>query len=359
MIVVIPAYEPDEKLIRLVRGLKENTDYKIVVVDDGSSADKQPVFEKLEGLCVVLRHEANKGKGRAMKTAFAYIAENLVQDGVSEGIITVDADGQHILKDIVRVSESLKIHKNSLVLGSRKFKGKVPLRSRFGNTITRFVFALSTGVRVYDTQTGLRAFPANLLDIMLGIKGERYEYEINQLLICTRRQIPIAEEEIETVYINKNETSHFRVFKDSWLVYKMIFTFIASSLISAAVDYSLLLALTALFKHITGGKGFNVFGKTIEAMLPALIIARIVSSLANYFMNRKVVFESEAKGSVFRYYILAVFILAINYLLLHIIDNFIPLWIAQIIAQLFIYPISFILQRKFVFASGNRKSNEK
>ena len=361
MIVVIPAYQPDEKLIKLVQELKEKTDYKILVVDDGSSADRQPIFAELEKDCIVLHHDVNHGKGRAMKTAFRYIADKKAENDFQDGIITVDADGQHLLKDIIGVSEKLKENKDALVLGSRKFTGKVPAKSRCGNAITRFVFAISTGVRVYDTQTGLRAFSTDLLDKMLEIKGERYEYEINQLLNCTREKIPIKEVEIETVYINKNETSHFHPFRDSWRIYKMILAFIASSLISYVIDYALLLSLNALFSHIVGDAGgFQLFGKIIETELPALIIARIVSSAVNYLMNRTVVFESKSKGSVFRYYLLAVFILALNYVLLHFVKMIMPLWIAQILVQLVVYPVSFILQRKFVFGTRNKKEkNEK
>ena len=106
MIVVIPAYEPDEKLLRLVDELKQQTDYKIIIVDDGSkNAESKDVFSKLEADSAVtlLHHKVNRGKGRAMKTAFEYIKDAGFSD---DGIITVDADGQHLIKDIVAVSET-------------------------------------------------------------------------------------------------------------------------------------------------------------------------------------------------------------------------------------------------------------
>ena len=122
MIVVIPAYEPDEKLLRLVDGSK--------------NAESKDVFSKLEAdsAVTVLHHKVNRGKGRAMKTAFEYIKDAGFSD---DGIITVDADGQHLIKDIVAVSETWAKNPNALVLGSRRFSGKVPLRSRFGNGVTR------------------------------------------------------------------------------------------------------------------------------------------------------------------------------------------------------------------------------
>ncbi len=349
MIAVIPAYEPDEKLIKLAEDFIAETDYLLVIVDDGSSADKQSIFSRLETMgdrIKLIHHEVNKGKGRAMKTAFEWVN---AQDFVDEGIVTVDADGQHLIRDVENVSREWSMHRDSLVLGSRAFKGNVPLRSRIGNTITRGVFAVSTGVRVYDTQTGLRAFSTDLLDEMLQIKGERYEYEINQLLICTKKHIPIHEVTIETVYLNKNETSHFNTLKDSWRIYKMIFGFVASSFISWVVDYVLLLVLTGVFGHFSVNGTFSLFGLALEPKLPALIIARIVSSVLNYILNCKVVFESESMGSVWKYYVLAAIMLAFNYVLLQIMTLVMPMWIAQILAQLIIYPINFICQRKFVF----------
>lgn len=349
MIAVIPAYEPDDKLVGLVKSFIERTDYQIVIVDDGSSEDKQPIFSKLEtmgGRVKLIHHNVNRGKGQAMKTAFEWIRS---QNFSNEGIVTVDADGQHLISDVENVSKEWSEHRDALVLGSRAFKGDVPLRSRVGNTITRGVFAISTGVKVYDTQTGLRAFSTDLLDEMLSIKGERYEYEINQLLVCTKKHIPIHEVTIETVYLNKNETSHFNTLKDSWRIYKMIFGFIASSFISWVVDYVLLLVLSSIFmSHAVDGT-ISLLGLALEPKLPALIIARIVSSALNYVLNRKVVFESKSRSSVWRYYILVAIMLAFNYGLLAIMTLVIPTWLAQIIAQLIIYPINFVCQRKFVF----------
>ena len=329
MIVVIPAYEPDEKLLRLVDELKQQTDYKIIIVDDGSkNAESKDVFSKLEAdsAVTVLHHKVNRGKGRAMKTAFEYIRDAGLSD---DGVITVDADGQHLIKDIVAVSETWAKNPNALVLGSRRFSGKVPLRSRFGNGVTRGVFAISTGVRVYDTQTGLRAFSTEKLDDMLKIGGERYEYEINQLLTCTKTHVPIIEHTIETVYLNKNETSHFNTVKDSWRIYKTIFTFAFSSFVSWVA--------------------FNLPPKFF-----ALVGARTISSLLNYFLNQRLVFQTKSKGSVLRYYILVAALFALNYGLLQLMGKIgIALWLAQIIAQLVIYPLSFVIQRKFVFCEKN------
>ena len=341
MIVVIPAYEPDEKLLRVVAELKRDTDYAIVVVNDGSSEAAEPVFAALPEGVTLLRHAQNRGKGRALKTAYEYIAAHFPQ---SEGIVTVDADGQHLPADVVRVSEDWEAHPEALVLGSRRFTGTVPWRSRAGNAITRVVFRLSTGVSVYDTQTGLRAFAVSSIPMMLEMRGERYEYEINVLLYATRQHMPIREVTIETVYIADNASSHFHPMRDSWRIYKMILLFAASSLLAAAVDYVLVLSLSALF------------AKQAQGLLWSVVLARVISSFLNYMLNRKLVFEDCSRRSVFRYYLVAAGIMAANYVLLSLISGVMPLALAKLLVELALYPLSFYLQRRFVFARGERIS---
>ncbi|MBQ3652317.1 MAG: glycosyltransferase family 2 protein, partial [Clostridia bacterium] len=171
MMIVIPAYQPDEKLTGVVNTLISKTNFPIVIVDDGSRADCQPIFAALSDLplVTVLHHEVNRGKGAAMKTAFQYIYDHCPD---AEGVITVDADGQHLPDDVLRVAEAFRSHRDALVTGSRRFTGNVPFKSRTGNAITRFVFAISTGVKVYDTQTGLRAFSRDNIPRMLSLKGD-------------------------------------------------------------------------------------------------------------------------------------------------------------------------------------------
>ncbi len=334
MIVIIPAYEPDKKLYALVQSLRDAAEYPIIIVNDGSSESCNELFYSLTPYATVLTHEVNRGKGAAIKTALTYIRDNFPQ---SEGVITVDADGQHLPHDIVRVAQAWEAEPESLVLGSRRFTGKVPFKSRAGNAITRFVFAISTGVKVFDTQTGLRAFGAYRIPMMLAMKGDRYEYEINVLLYATRHRIPIKEVTIDTVYIEDNASSHFNPVRDAWRIYKMIFAFAASSLVAMVIDYILVLALDA------------AFAGQAHALLWSVIIARVVSSLANYFINCKLVFENRAKRSIVRYYVLAALLLAVNYLLLNVLDRFLPLAAGKIIVEAILYPLSFYCQRRFVF----------
>ncbi|MDU2545279.1 MAG: glycosyltransferase family 2 protein, partial [Finegoldia magna] len=224
--VVIPAYKPDEKLTKLVENLSENH-LNIIVVKDGP-CDYD--FSKLNNI-VLLEHHTNMGKGAALKTAFKYLKSQQA-DGT---VVTSDADGQHLVKDILKLIEFSEQNEDKLILGVRDLKRGIPLKSLLGNTITRFVFYSSSSKYIKDTQTGLRAFNTSNLDKMIEIEGERYEYEMNMLYEFDSESI--MQVPIETIYIENNETSHFNALKDSAKIYKSILKFSASSYLSFLVDY--------------------------------------------------------------------------------------------------------------------------
>ena len=177
-VVIIPAYRPDETLAQLA-GRLWLYGCRIVVVDDGSGEAYRSIFSEIGELCTVLRHSKNRGKGAAIKTALSYIRENLPDCDV---IGIMDADGQHLPEDMMRLIKWAFERKNTLMLGVRAVGSRMPLRSRLGNRITRTVFRLLSGVKISDTQSGLRAFRRELLEKILAVGGERYEYEMNVLL---------------------------------------------------------------------------------------------------------------------------------------------------------------------------------
>ena len=241
-VALIPAYEPGALLIDLLHDVRQ-AGFMAIVVDDGSGSAYSEIFAQASLLSVVLTHEANKGKGRALKTGLIYIEEHFKGDYV---VVTLDADGQHRVSDAIRACEAARKAPGTLVLGSRSLGENIPVRSRFGNTVTRCVYSLSTGLHVHDTQTGLRAFSSSLIPFLVSVAGERYEYEMNVLLECPRRRIPIKEIGIATIYIDNNSTSHFDAIKDSYRVYKEIVKFSASSFIGFLVDYGAYSLMTAM-----------------------------------------------------------------------------------------------------------------
>lgn len=342
--IVIPAYEPDEKLTAVVEELYNETDCKLIVVNDGSGEDKRAVFESIKGRAVLLEHEHNRGKGAALKTAFAYIKENV---SGSYGVITADADGQHKTADIMRIADALEAHPDRLIMGCRKFTGDIPFRSRFGNNMTRAVFRFAAGVGVSDTQTGLRGFSGSLTDFMLGLSGERYEFEMNMLLEAAREGIAFFEVPIETVYINDNKSSHFKPVRDSLRIYRDIIKFSCSSLLSFLVDYLLFSVIFSL----SGSKAVSN------------LTARVFSSIFNFMLNKKLVFgnkESLAKSAL-KYFSLAAVILAVNTLLLELLARYAVknAYIAKIIVEVLLFMFSWTMQRCFVFKKKGLTKDEK
>lgn len=209
--IIIPAYNPNEILAEIVDNLKKSEYTKIIVINDGSENDE--IFKKIERKVTLLTHDKNLGKGVALKTAFEYCLKNMKN---LKGVITVDADGQHLIQDINNVCDTFLKNKDSIILGSRDFsKSNIPIRSLIGNKIIRYVFRKKTKIKIKDTQTGLRAIPFQYLERFSNIKGERFEYEINMLLYATKHCIKILEKNIETVYIEGNKTSKFKIVKDS------------------------------------------------------------------------------------------------------------------------------------------------
>lgn len=237
MTILIPAFEPNIRLVDLVSSLKQACDYAVIVVDDGSGSAFRPVFDKVRTLgCTILTYSVNCGKGRALKTGFEYILKHTEE---KTGVVTADADGQHTVPDIIRVAKEIPLVPDQVVLGSRRFTGRVPIRSRIGNSITRIVFTMASGNRVYDTQTGLRDIPISLIPWMLKIDGERFEYEMQVLLEVGPSGYGFRQIIIETVYRPEN-SSHFHTVRDSIHLCFPFLKFCMSGIISAVADYILL-----------------------------------------------------------------------------------------------------------------------
>ncbi len=296
--ILIPSLNPDEKLMQTLEGLKAVGFKNFIIVDDGSNAAHQDNFPESdkENNFIVLRHSVNKGKGAAIKTAFKFI---LKYSTTLKGIITVDGDGQHDPEDVKKCAEALLEQKDKIILGCRDFSlPQVPPRSRFGNKTTSFIFKSLCGIKISDTQTGLRGFPIEHLPFLLHVKGERFEYETNMLLKFKQAGIGISEVTIKTLYEEENHKSHFKTVRDSIRVYSFILGFILSSTASAVID----LLVFYLVSKLCGG----IFGGLTTVVATA--IARTVSSLTNFTINRKQVFtyEGSAKKAIFRYYALAI-----------------------------------------------------
>ncbi|MBP3284701.1 MAG: bifunctional glycosyltransferase family 2/GtrA family protein [Clostridia bacterium] len=340
---IIPAYNPDKKFLVVIEGLVQAGFNHIIVVNDGTDEKYKSLFDKVRKNkhCVLLEHEENFGKGRALKTAFKYFIKHYRDD---IGVVTLDADNQHKVKDVLNCVKSLQEHPNDLILGVRNFNlENVPKKSCYGNKLTSLAFKVFCGLTISDTQTGLRAIPTYFAEQLINTVGERFEFETNMLLETKEYKIAIREVPIETVYINGNTSSNFNPLIDSFSIYKVIAKFMCSSFTSILCDYALFILLNALFGFLAPA----------WSLLIATVTARLTSSFLNFNLNRKLVFKSKSKTRVIlaKYYTLAVCLIILSYwgILFLSTQVMVPEVVAKMLIDILLFLISFRIQSNWVF----------
>lgn len=349
IVILIPALDPDEKLRTLINELQNAGFSKIVVVNDGSNSGCQAFFDELQKHDVtVLTHCVNLGKGRALKTGINYVVNCLPQ---CMGVITVDADGQHTVKDVKRCAEELVGFHNekTILIGCRvqdDTQIKAPLRSRIGNTCTRYILRYLCGLHVSDSQSGLRAIPAKLLPRLMKVSGEGYEFETNMLLEFMDEEIEIKEIPISMVYENGNSTSHFNPVLDSLRIYTVILKYSFASLLSAGVDY---LAFALMMPYSS-----NIFLLTF--------FGRAISACFNFTLNKKVVFknaDSITKQAV-QYICLVIASGTVSAFCIQTICSMtgFPVMLIKVAVESLLYFVNFYIQKNYIFRKTGKKEDE-
>lgn len=344
MIILIPSYQPSHRLVELIDELaRQAPGAPVVVIDDGSGAEYREHFEATERSgAQVITHPVNRGKGAALRTGFRYALTHFP----GQSVVTADSDGQHSAADIVRIGEWLDgrgseqhvMQQPEIVLGSRRFDADVPARSQFGNSVSRAVFRCAAGFSVRDTQTGLRGIPADLLGWACQVRGDRFEYELEMLLATKPAGIRVTEIAIETIYLDENESSHFRPVIDSIRVMMPLLRFSGSSLVAFLVDTVAL----AVFYAMTGW------------LLTSIVAARLVSATMNFTVNRHLVFGGASRGNlrhqVSGYLALGVLLLGGSYLLLCGFTSLgVPLLLAKLATDPLLLAVSYLVQHRVVF----------
>ena len=354
--IVIPSYEPDERLIALLHDLDAKEMGPVIIVNDGSSEEYDKTFAEAEAIITkrggkFISYRPNRGKGRALKTAFTYIKENMPG---AIGCVTADSDGQHSPECINNIIDTLIEKPNNLVLGVRQFdKKEIPWKSWFGNTVTINVFSYVAGMRVSDTQSGLRGIPFKFMTELIDTKGERFEYEMQMLLECAGKY-DLTEIPIETIYESKeNHQTHFRPVKDSIIIYKVLgkkfFKFVFASVSSFVVDITLFYLFVLLFKDT-----FPALYVTF-----ATVGARVISAVYNYLINYKFVFKSNASRatSLTKYALLAIIQMSLSAGIVSLIVYLFPgCWetLVKAIVDMILFLISYAVQQRFVFSSKSK-----
>jgi putative flippase GtrA len=337
IVALIPGFNPSEQLVPLVRELAGGGVFgAVVVVNDGSAPECAGVFEEIARLdrVRVLPHAVNLGKGAALKTGLNHLYCYFPD---FSGVVVVDADGQHLPADAVKVARALEREPECLVMGARAFDGTVPWRSRFGNSFTRTVFRLLTGKKLSDTQSGLRGIPRSMIPMLLKLPANGYEFELDMLLGCKYTGRTIIEEPIQTVYLEGNKSSHFNPILDSMRIYFVLFRFALASLLSAVIDYSVFLFVFHLSASISASQA----------------AARLVSMGVNYSAVKKAVFYSDQKASTtFPKYLALVCVSGlVSYLLIEALVWYlpVPVVVAKIMAESAVFLANFAIQRDFIF----------
>lgn len=340
--VLIPAYNPGDTLLPLLDALHEAGFTDVVVVDDGSKAECQDIFTRLEasGKATLLRHAVNMGKGAALRFGFNHIYNQRAGDPAFRGVVTADADGQHLPADIAKIAQELENRDDSLILGVRSFQGEVPLRSRLGNSITQAVFRFLVGESITDTQTGLRGVPPALIPLFLRITANRYEYELDMLIQCATNHHPIVQVPIATVYLDDNRSSHFNPIVDSAKIYLVFLRFIGSSLLTALVDNIIFI----MVYHMAGN------------ILLGQALARTAATLVNFSINRNFVFKDERDKwpAFFKYVALVVVMGGVSYSMIHFLVSMTGMGVitAKILAETALYLVNFATQRTLIFGKN-------
>jgi putative flippase GtrA len=337
-VVLIPAYQPDALLMPLVEKLSASGDLAgILLVDDGGGPKYRELFRSLARLdgVTVLTHVVNLGKGAALKTGMNHAAVCFPK---SVGVVTADADGQHSAADILKVAKQLASTPGHLVMGAREFDATVPFRSRFGNTLTRYIMRAVTGQKLGDTQSGLRGIPLQFIPQILKLRATGYDFELDMLVLCKDTGRPIREVPIATIYIENNRSSHFNPLRDSMRIYFVFIRFIAASLATAAID-----------------NGVFVLGMHFwPNLLLCQAAGRLVAGMFQFTVGRQGVFHSKARvaSALPKYWILVLCSGALSYLLIQGFLRFTSLGVipAKLLAETLLFFISFVVQRDVVFA---------
>jgi putative flippase GtrA len=341
MVALIPAYNPEDCLLQIALDLLQSGFQAVVVVNDGSSPEHDATFAALKKLerVRVLQHAINLGKGAALKSGLNYIYCEFPE---SPGVVTLDADGQHLPEDAQRIGQAMQESPDSLLLGVRSFSGAVPLRSRLGNIVTRSLFQLLVGAKLADTQTGLRGIPRAFLPTLLKSRSNGYEFELDMLLACKYTQVPIRQLSIQTVYPEDNWTSHFNPLLDSMKIYFVLLRFVAIALLTAAIDYSV----------------FYASSRSGHSILASQASARMVAMVFNYLAVKNLAFLSQRKHSEAfpRYALLVALSGTLSYLMITFLMSWGGLQVigAKACAEGLIFLASFAIQRDFIFARRTR-----
>lgn len=344
IIIVIPVYNPEAKMIEQIKKLREDGFRKVVLVNDGSDASHDIWFETAQDDydCDVLTHAVHLGKGRAIKTAFNFILTHYPQ---CTGVITIDAMGQYSVEDVDRCFEEMNINPGELILGCRDFRDEaIPKKTRVMNTISSKAIQIMCGIKVTDTTTGLRGLTKELVENFITVSGENFDYEMNELLESKERDIKIHEFPITVNYTEETITSHFNPLVNSPKIYLVFLRYTATSIIAYIVDLLLFSMFVGSFRQYFP-HNYIIF---------STVLARCVSATMNFFLTKSVVFANKGfttNRALIRFYIIAAVQMMASALGVTYVYKVIPIAVTlvKVIIDMLLFMLCFQIQREWVF----------
>lgn len=208
--VLIPTYNNDKTLKRVIDGVLVYSDGEdVIVINDGATDNTKAILSEYGKRIIVINCEKNKGKGNALKLGF----REAIKRGFTNAI-SIDSDGQHYPDDITLFIEEALAKPGTLLMGSRNMGQEgVPGKSSFGNKFSNFWFRLETGIDLPDTQTGFRLYPLKKLS-KIKLFTTKFETEIEVIVKMAWRGVDIKPVDIRVKYDPDERVSHFRPFKD-------------------------------------------------------------------------------------------------------------------------------------------------
>lgn len=342
---MIPAYEPDKKMVELVERLSENN-VGILIVNDGSSQNSKKYFDMVRKKAVIVNLAENCGKGTALKTGMKNL---LTYFPKCENFITADADGQHTVDDILRVRKELNLG-SDFILTVRKINlnSHTPFRSQFGNKLSRYVYSVLTGHYLSDNQSGLRGFSVKHIGWLTKVAGNKYDYEMNMLYYADKQNISITTIPIETVYIDNNSSSHFDPIMDTLRIYKRLFATAWVTFASVVLVEIMMLAISMIFNY-----------SYIYFTIPSI---GLISALFKIFVNKFVVFKDvRYKDGIrtlvhtackFCVYLIGCYIFKLGF-------SFIPVFISFNIIAIISIPLEYLLHKAIYVSKYNDIKKDK
>src|SRR5690606_34037914 len=206
-VVIVPTYNNERTLKRVLDGVLEYT-HSIIVVNDGSTDSTSEILINYPQIIQIHLPE-NKGKGNALAIAFGVAREKGFKNA-----ITIDSDGQHYPDDIPTFIEALKTAEEPvLLIGNRNMnQDGIPKKSSFGNRFSNFWFWFETGIKLEDTQSGYRLYPLDAIPKKFYTK--KFEFEIEIIVRTAWNGVAVKNIPVQVLYDPSERVSHFRPFKD-------------------------------------------------------------------------------------------------------------------------------------------------